>query len=325
MVVADRHVIAHELAEWSLGPASARQDAALDHDLGVDRHVEIDGAAAAQGKRRTGDLAGDLHLVLVIGVAVPPRRARAQRRAMQDRSFECFAARLGLGLVLGEMMRAPEPNAQLRVADDLAAMERQVGNAAVGLARQKDTGRQVGPAVALEIGDLRQVGEADLFEVVRGHRRSAVLVPAGASVRPSAGRRSRRWPPIMSIRRGRLPNTLVMTGKREPATLWNRSGASLSRCDACVTAASSCLPPPRARSRARGRRAEADRDRPASRLLEHLAGLLGHALGHAQPGGFGGGKVDLRLEHLASTGTRLPGSLPSSTGTATLRAQSTPF
>ena len=123
--------------------------------------------AAAQLERAAFDLAGDLHFVLVVG----ERRRRGEherhRRSEQDRGFQRFAARFGFGLILREMVRAPQSHAQLRVADDLAAVKRKVGNAAVRLACQKDAGGEVRAAVVLEIGDLRQVGESDLLEIIR--------------------------------------------------------------------------------------------------------------------------------------------------------------
>src|SRR5262249_745582 len=59
-IATHRNVVAHELAKWTLGPAHARKDTTFDHDLGVDRDVEVDGATTPHLQRRAGDLAGNL-------------------------------------------------------------------------------------------------------------------------------------------------------------------------------------------------------------------------------------------------------------------------
>ena len=129
MVVADGHIIAHELAKRTFGPPHGWQDAAFDDDFGVDRNVKVNRSAASQIEWRAGDLAGDLHLVLVVAEWRGGGEHQADRRSEQDRSFERFAARLGLRLVLRLDDASVRAGLATLVVDDLAAVERQIWNA----------------------------------------------------------------------------------------------------------------------------------------------------------------------------------------------------
>ena len=86
----DRHVegferdIAVALAERRLGLEHIAVDQALDHDLGIRRHVEVDGAAARHADRLAGRAAGDRHLVDVDRELLRPGEHHDRRRADHD-------------------------------------------------------------------------------------------------------------------------------------------------------------------------------------------------------------------------------------------------
>src|SRR6516165_9989699 len=122
VIVADRNVVAHKLAEWALGPAHARKDTTFDHDFGVDWDVEVEGAAAPQLQRRAGDLAGDLQFALIVSERGCRSEHQSDRWPQQDGRFERLATCFGFGLILSEMMRSPQPDPQLAIAHDLAAV-----------------------------------------------------------------------------------------------------------------------------------------------------------------------------------------------------------
>ena len=65
--------VAVAFAERAFRLEQLRIDQALDHDLGIGRHVEIDGDAFHRADRLAGERAGDAHLVHV------DRRASAGR------------------------------------------------------------------------------------------------------------------------------------------------------------------------------------------------------------------------------------------------------
>ncbi len=85
-----RHVVAFErdiavaLAERRLGLQHAGVDQAFDHDLGIRRHVEIDGAAANHADRRAGRAAGHRHLVHVDRELLRPGEHHDRRAADHD-------------------------------------------------------------------------------------------------------------------------------------------------------------------------------------------------------------------------------------------------
>ena len=97
-VTCDRHVegferdIAVALAERRLGLEHVRIDHALDHDLGIRRHVEIDGAAARHADRRAGSAAGDRHLVHVDRKLLRAGEHHDRRAADHDRDRHLLAA-----------------------------------------------------------------------------------------------------------------------------------------------------------------------------------------------------------------------------------------
>ena len=123
VLVADRHVIAHELAERSLRPADMRQDLALDHDLGVGRHHQVDGFAGAHLHRPAADLGCRRQLVGLDRQRGGGGKEDIGRCPDQECRRQRLAVGLGLGLVAGQVMRGAEPDAQLLVADIHRAVE----------------------------------------------------------------------------------------------------------------------------------------------------------------------------------------------------------
>ena len=72
-VLADRHVIAHELAERAFVAPLVGQEPAFDDDLGRRRHHEVDMPARPHLDRLAGELGGDLEFVGIVGDAARRR------------------------------------------------------------------------------------------------------------------------------------------------------------------------------------------------------------------------------------------------------------
>ena len=93
-----RHVVAFErdiavaLAERRLRLQHAGVDQALDHDLGIRRHVEIDGPAADHADRRAGRAARDRQLVHVDRELLRPGEHHDRRAADHDGDRHLLAA-----------------------------------------------------------------------------------------------------------------------------------------------------------------------------------------------------------------------------------------
>ncbi len=67
LAVGARAIVLRKLAEWPLGLAHARQNAALDDDLGFGRNADVAGLAFDHGQRPALQRARDLEFVVVEG------------------------------------------------------------------------------------------------------------------------------------------------------------------------------------------------------------------------------------------------------------------
>ena len=76
--------VAVAFAERSLGLQQFGIDQAFDHDLGVGRHVEIDGHALDGADRRAGEPAGHRHLVQIDRQLLRPGEHHHRRAADDD-------------------------------------------------------------------------------------------------------------------------------------------------------------------------------------------------------------------------------------------------
>ena len=166
-VVADRDVVAHELAERPLGPPHVGQEASLDHDLGRGRHLQIDVLARSHLDRLAGELRRHLQLVHVVGDRRGGGEEHLRRRAEQHGRLQRAAHLLGFLVVERQMVARRQAHAKLLVADVHRAVEREVRHARLRLARQEDGRGEVRRGVALGIGEQRQVAEPGVDQIRR--------------------------------------------------------------------------------------------------------------------------------------------------------------
>jgi hypothetical protein len=148
-------------AERSLGGALARQDLALEHELGVGRHQYLGGAALHQLERLAEEPAHDPALVLVD--RADRERAERDRRMHADhqRERQGLVARLGDPLELPQVLAGRQMDRCRVAALDLEPVVGAIPDLARGVLREGDRRGEVGPGVALVVDDLRQVVEVD--------------------------------------------------------------------------------------------------------------------------------------------------------------------
>ena len=191
-VVADRHVVAHELPEGSFRAALVRKEAALDHDLGGGGHHQVDVLAGPHLHRRAGEVRRDLELVGLVGHRRRSGEKDLRLRPDEHRRLQGASHALRLLVVHRQVVGGGEAAAKLFVAHEHGAVKGEVRHAGLGLFGEEEGGSEVGAAVALGIGEERQVGHLRIAEVV-GHRYAALrrtlepaevreLVPLAAEV-----------------------------------------------------------------------------------------------------------------------------------------------
>ena len=197
--------VAVRFAERRLGLEIFGVDEALDHDLGLGRHQQVDGLRLHDVDRRADQRAGDVQLVERLGQLLHRGEGDAGRRAEHHRARQLLeAARAQLFPVLVDA----RPQLQRRVHAEpaprlhLAAVVAHVLDAGVGILgdvlRQRGVGRDV-PARrrdrhrnAVEaLPGLSSVLAGDDDLVARRVRRRCAAGSGSAPPRPSA-RRSRR-------------------------------------------------------------------------------------------------------------------------------------
>ena len=141
--------VAVRLAERRLRLQRRGVDQALDDDLGLRRHQQVDGLGAHHVDRPAGERARHRDLVEVVGHLLHRRVGHDRRAADHDRAGQRLAARLAL-LPMGEDAGAQldrrvhaEPARRL----ELAAIVADVLDAAVGVPGDVVAGREIGRVV----------------------------------------------------------------------------------------------------------------------------------------------------------------------------------
>ncbi len=157
------HVIAHEFAEWPFGQADVGQEAALDHHLGLGRHLEADMVALAHGDGLAAQPGRYLELVHVIGQGRGRGQEGMGRWSDKHRGFQRPAHLFGFLVIDRQMVARRKAAAQLAVVDIHRAVIGQVAHPRLGILRDEHGRGEIGPAIAVGIGDEGQVGEPDLF------------------------------------------------------------------------------------------------------------------------------------------------------------------
>jgi hypothetical protein len=150
-----RRVVLGKLAERSLRLAHARQQPALDHDLGAGRHPHLAGLAARHRQRRAMQAAGDGELVEV------DRRDGLRRQRGQRIDADHHGHRQRLARALGRLeermqVARQHQDAEPVAAVDLNAVDRHVLHPGGRVARDHQAGGDVGAAVVLAVGGNRQ-------------------------------------------------------------------------------------------------------------------------------------------------------------------------
>ena len=121
--------------------------------------------ARAHLDRRAGELGGDFELVDIVRHGCGRGEKDGRRRAYQHRRLERSAHLFRLLVVERQVMARRETAAQFLVAEVHRAVEREIGHA--GLRLLGDKHREIRRAVALAVGQQRQVAEPTFGKVRR--------------------------------------------------------------------------------------------------------------------------------------------------------------
>ena len=164
-------VILREFAERPFHLAHLRQQAALDHDLGVRRHAHLVGDAFHHRQRRAVQRARDGQLVEIDRRDRLRRQQRERIDADDDRDIERLAGALGRLVEHVGVARQQQRAEPVRPAE-LQPVDRDVLDAGRGIARDQQAGGDVGAVVVLVVRRQRQLlAEIDLAMHDLLHRR----------------------------------------------------------------------------------------------------------------------------------------------------------
>ena len=141
-------VILGEFAEWSLRLAHTGQDSSFDYDFRVRGNAHRIGPAFHDVHRHAEQRTGNRHFVLIQRGDRLRGKQQGRMSADDDRDFQ----RLPLffrDAIVGERVARKQQDADTVRAANLAAVDRDVLDAGLGIAGDQQSGRDIGPAVAL--------------------------------------------------------------------------------------------------------------------------------------------------------------------------------
>ena len=159
-ILVGERIVTGVVAERTFHPPLGRINVALQHDLGVGRHVMVHRLAAHHVHGLAAQKAGEHHLVYARWQWRRRRINRRRRGAEYHRHLQPLLLALGVPVVLGAAFVQVPMHPERLIVENLEAIHADVALAGVGIVREHQRQGDVAAAVigpALQDGQLREL------------------------------------------------------------------------------------------------------------------------------------------------------------------------